>query len=336
MMMEALTRCHSHVVHPAPRFLAVVRRRDDGRRTGRALAASTHIARDSFFFNKKKYTKHGKKQRPRVVVEASSGIALLERYEDVLAAAPVATKCVTSWVGFTVADAVAQLLAYTGPFAGKKKEEEEEEVEGIFQYYDFRRTLRMGLFGLAFYGPISGFWYGLLDQYVMPDAPAAAVAVATKTALDQVLWAPVLVTCLFAWDLTFSGDAGESNGEEVPEPRGEKAGGSERIALKKEEGGEGIGVNGRGALIGGANNVFVAKLRRDLLPTLYVNWSFWPLFHLVNFRLVPPSDRILYINVVQVIYNVFLCYKATAREDEGEVEEEGNNGGGGGEAGEAA
>jgi protein Mpv17 len=72
--------------------------------------------------------------------------------------------------------------------------------------YDVSRTLRMGLFGLAFYGPISGAWYGALDQWVLPDAPAGAAAVAAKTTLDQVLWAPVLITSLFAWDLSCSGE----------------------------------------------------------------------------------------------------------------------------------
>ena len=60
------------------------------------------------------------------------------------------------------------------------------------------------------------------------------------------------------------------------------------------------------------------KLRADLLDTLKVNWSFWPVFHVLNFRFVPPGDRILYINAVQVLYNVFLCYKASERSDEDE------------------
>jgi len=32
--------------------------------------------------------------------------------------------------------------------------------------YDAARTLRMGLFGLALYGPLSGAWYGALDHWV--------------------------------------------------------------------------------------------------------------------------------------------------------------------------
>ena len=126
---------------------------------------------------------------------------------------------------------------------------------------------------------VSGAWYGFLDDAVLPDTPTCAAAVALKTAADQLLWAPVLVSCLFAWDLVWSGN--ESN------------------AGSHEEAG----------LLHGLQ----AKLERDLLATLLVNWAFWPVFHLVNFRLVPPGDRVLYVNVVQVFYNVFLCWQAAKR-----------------------
>ena len=56
-----------------------------------------------------------------------------------------------------------------------------------------------------------------------------------------------------------------------------------------------------------------AKLEDDLLDTLKVNWTFWPAFHVLNFRFVAPPDRILYINAVQVLYNVFLVLKAAKR-----------------------
>ena len=41
------------------------------------------------------------------------------------------------------------------------------------------------------------------------------------------------------------------------------------------------------------------------------------LFHVVNFRFVNPDDRILYVNVVQVLFNVFLCWKASERAEGG-------------------
>lgn len=53
----------------------------------------------------------------------------------------------------------------------------------------------------------------------------------------------------------------------------------------------------------------------------------WPLAHLINFRFVPSSQRILYINTVQVGYNTFLSTMAarassTAGEEAHESERE--------------
>ncbi len=46
----------------------------------------------------------------------------------------------------------------------------------------------------------------MLDKYILPEEPTSALAVAAKVAADQVAWAPVLVTTLFAWDLAWNGD----------------------------------------------------------------------------------------------------------------------------------
>jgi len=182
----------------------------------------------------------------------------LELYESALASAPLATKCVTSAVGFAVADVVAQTLS--GGFS------------------DPKRFLGNSVFGLILYGPASSAWYGVLDQYVYPEIADSPIAVTAKTALDQLIWAPILITGLFAWDLQCKG---ENMSEELP-----------------------------------------GKLNRDLLNTLKVNWTFWPVFHLINFRFVSPADRILYINCVQVLYNVFLVLKAADRGEEGDGEVE--------------
>lgn len=41
-------------------------------------------------------------------------------------------------------------------------------------------------------------------------------------------------------------------------------------------------------------------MKSKLKPTLLANWTVWPLAHVINFALVPPAQRILYINVVNV------------------------------------
>lgn len=55
----------------------------------------------------------------------------------------------------------------------------------------------MGAFGLALHGPIGHYWYGFLDRTVMTAAPTSAAAVATKTAIDQICWAPLFTSIFF-------------------------------------------------------------------------------------------------------------------------------------------
>lgn len=36
------------------------------------------------------------------------------------------------------------------------------------------------------------------------------------------------------------------------------------------------------------------------------SWKVWPLAHAINFRFIPSSQRVLYINSIQIGYNCFL------------------------------
>ena len=218
------------------------------------------------------------------LAEVSSGSPLVA-YESVLASSPLLTKCVTSGVGFAVADVVAQSLS------------------GGFR--DAKRTAANAAFGLALYGPLSSAWYGALDAFILPESPNGAAAVAAKTALDQILWAPVLVTGLFAWDMACKGEPlfvardEKRNRSRGRDPETRETGGSQPARAPATNAHSRRGLK--------------AKLDDDLLDTLKVNWTFWPAFHVLNFRFVAPPDRILYINAVQVLYNVFLVLKAAER-----------------------
>jgi protein Mpv17 len=49
-----------------------------------------------------------------------------------------------------------------------------------------------------------------------------------------------------------------------------------------------------------APNALPGRVARALVPTLRANWLLWPAAHAINFALVPPSQRILYITCVNV------------------------------------
>jgi len=50
------------------------------------------------------------------------------------------------------------------------------------------------------------------------------------------------------------------------------------------------------------------KLNADLKTAVMGSWAVWVPAHTINFALVPPAQRLLYINSIQIGYNVFLSF----------------------------
>tara|TARA_B100000524_G_C23518447_1_gene323235 strand:+ start:51 stop:320 length:270 start_codon:yes stop_codon:yes gene_type:complete len=50
----------------------------------------------------------------------------------------------------------------------------------------------------------------------------------------------------------------------------------------------------------------VDKVQNELWTSVSGSWRVWPLAHLINFRFIPSSQRVLYINTIQIFYNCFL------------------------------
>lgn len=53
-------------------------------------------------------------------------------------------------------------------------------------------------------------------------------------------------------------------------------------------------------------NLVKRKVQNDTWTGVTTSWKFWPLAHAINFAFVPASQRLLYINSLQVGYNVIL------------------------------
>jgi len=50
----------------------------------------------------------------------------------------------------------------------------------------------------------------------------------------------------------------------------------------------------------------IDKTKNELLTQVTGSWKVWPLAHTINFRFIPSSQRVLYINSIQIGYNCFL------------------------------
>mmetsp|Transcript_29453 Transcript_29453/g.67725 ORF Transcript_29453/g.67725 Transcript_29453/m.67725 type:complete len:182 (-) Transcript_29453:285-830(-) len=53
---------------------------------------------------------------------------------------------------------------------------------------------------------------------------------------------------------------------------------------------------------------YTNKLKADLPTAVMGSWAVWVPAHTVNFAFIPPSQRLLYINTIQIGYNIFLSF----------------------------
>jgi len=59
----------------------------------------------------------------------------------------------------------------------------------------------------------------------------------------------------------------------------------------------------------------IDKTKNELLTQVTGSWKVWPLAHTINFRFVPSSQRVLYINTIQIGYNCFLSLISNRQEE---------------------
>jgi len=60
-------------------------------------------------------------------------------------------------------------------------------------------------------------------------------------------------------------------------------------------------------LVGGDSLATIAdKIKSDLFTAMQGSWKVWPIVHAVNFRFISTKHRLLFINVVQIGFNIFL------------------------------
>eukprot|EP00616_Rhizochromulina_sp_CCMP1243_P013725 CAMPEP_0118978430 /NCGR_PEP_ID=MMETSP1173-20130426/23677_1 /TAXON_ID=1034831 /ORGANISM="Rhizochromulina marina cf, Strain CCMP1243" /LENGTH=179 /DNA_ID=CAMNT_0006928625 /DNA_START=11 /DNA_END=550 /DNA_ORIENTATION=- len=58
------------------------------------------------------------------------------------------------------------------------------------------------------------------------------------------------------------------------------------------------------------------KIKADLKTAVMGSWAVWVPAHTINFAFIPPSQRLLYINSIQIGYNIFLSFLGNKKVDD--------------------
>lgn len=61
-----------------------------------------------------------------------------------------------------------------------------------------------------------------------------------------------------------------------------------------------------GITAGHSPSLIFRTIKNNLLKIVLTSWMIWPLAHTINFKYVTPKHRLLYINSVQIVYNICL------------------------------
>jgi len=104
--------------------------------------------------------------------------AFLKSYDEATNKNPILIKGLTSLVGFFIGDLLAQKFIDAG------------------EEFDVARIVRLASFGLLFHGPSGHFFYGFLDGKLPGTSP---LIVATKVAIDQLIWNPIFGCAFFSY-----------------------------------------------------------------------------------------------------------------------------------------
>lgn len=153
----------------------------------------------------------------------------------------IQTKSVSSAIGFTVGDILAQLLFTPNTIR-----------------FSFARLVRMASLGGIIHGPASHFFYRQLEEYFPGNA---SMTITSKVVIDQIFWTPVFAALVFLYTGFIA---------RVP-----------------------------GILI-------LASLVKAVRRYTMMSWAIWPAAHYLNFKFIPARNRLLYINVVQTIFNTMI------------------------------
>ncbi|CAL5358099.1 unnamed protein product [Camellia sinensis] len=194
-------------------------------------------------------------------------------YLGLIKSHPILTKSITSACIYTAADFSSQNFHQT--IARPSSEP-----------YDFVRTLRMAGYGMIIMGPSLHFWFNFVSK-VLPKRDL--ITTLKKLVMGQTLYGPTMTVVFFSVNAALQGAQCVRSllyWVERDDKMSWTCGGRERT-----EGGIIVSENGE---------EIIARLKRDLLPTMMNGVMYWPICDFVTYKFIP-------VNLQQFIFIFMDC-----------------------------
>ncbi|XP_071720949.1 uncharacterized protein [Rutidosis leptorrhynchoides] len=121
-------------------------------------------------------------------------------YQNCLSVHPIKTQVISSGIIWGLGDIAAQTVTHSTALHYKKPNLISEDDKELC--INWRRVATTTLFGMAFVGPVGHFWYEGLDRFLklkLQYQPKSIRFVATKVALDGIIFGPVDLFVFFSY-----------------------------------------------------------------------------------------------------------------------------------------
>lgn len=192
-------------------------------------------------------------------------------YKSMLVTKPILTKSLTSSCIMSISDVMCQEVvskAQSKPAVGLKSDVKELNTRSSESKLDTKRVMDVAITGLVWSGPITHYWYIILEKIYEEIAKTAniqtpAIGLFVRLMLDALIFSSVTITGYFTIRSMLEG--------------------SGMAGAKK-------------------------KIETRFFTTLFGAWRFWPIANAVNFWFVPMQFRVLYMNILSLFWTGWLTY----------------------------
>lgn len=142
--------------------------------------------------------------------------------------------------------------------------------------WDAPRTLRLTLFGVLIFCPISSVWLGTVLELVPLSAGVGATV--AKVALDQLVMGPLLLLAFLSYTGFVAPLAGSGNGD------GPWSASALRARLRAAR----------------------VTVHADYWSICKQSWLVWVPVQTITMAFIAPQNRLVFINIVSLFWNAFL------------------------------